>query len=116
MIRNTLLAAAAVATLATGTIAAPSHADAGFNITIGNYGQGYGYGSGGYYGGSRWYIHGYRPGRYYGGSRWYGSDHGYRSYRPHCRWKVKKVRVRYWDAYNNCWVNKKVRRRYRICY
>jgi len=28
---------------------------------------------------------------------------------------VKRVKVRYWDAYNNHWVTRKVRRRYRVC-
>lgn len=113
MIRTTLLAAAAAVTLATGTIASPSDADAGFNITIGNYG----YGSGGYHGGSRRYGHGYRRGGYYGGWGWYGSRsaYGYRRNRPNCRWRVKRVKVRYWDAYNYRWTRKIVHRRYRVC-
>ena len=115
MIRTILLAAAAAVTLATGTIASPSDADAGFNITIGNYG--YGYGSVGYHGGSRRYVHGYRRGGYYGGWGWYGSRsaYGYGRNRSHCRWRVKRVNVRYWDAYNYRWTRKIVHRRYRVC-
>lgn len=112
MIRTTLLAAAAAATLATGIIAGPSDAEAGFSITIGSSGHGYGYGSGGTYGGSRWYGHGYRRGGYYGGWGWSGRDHGYR---PRCRWKVKRVKVRYWDPYSYRWARKIVHRRYRAC-
>ncbi len=110
MIRTTLIAAAAI--LATGMIAAPADADAGFTITIGSSGHGYGAGSGGYYGGPRGYGHGYRPGRHYGGWNWYGRGHGYR---PHCRWKVKRMKVRYWNAYTYRWATRIDHRRYRVC-
>ena len=90
-------------------LAGPADADAGFTITIGSYG------SGGYFGGSSWYGHGYWPGRTYGGWGWYGRGHDYRPYRRHCRWKVKRVKVRYWDAYSYRWQTRKVHRRIRVC-
>lgn len=116
MIRKLLLAAAAVATLATGTIADSSNSEAGINITISGPGYGHGYGSPWY--GSR-HGHNHRYGRGYGyrsSSYWGGPRHDYRPYRPHCRWRVKRVKVSTWDAYNNCWVTRKVSRRYRTCF
>ena len=113
MIKNLLLAATALATLATGTLAGPSNADAGINVTIS--GPGFGYGTGSPWHGSG---HGYGYGNGYGYTTgyWGRPRHDYGPYRPHCRWRVRRVRVRYWDAYNNCWVTRKVRRRYRDCY
>lgn len=106
MINKLLLAAAAVATLATGAIAGSSAADAGVKVVIGSPGHGYGLG-----------FYGWRGHR--GAIAWRGvgrHNHGYRSYRPNCRWKVKKVKVRYWGPHNNRWNTRTVHRRYRVCY
>ena len=123
MFQKTLSTAAAALAI-TGALAfAPNEAQAGTSFAIGG---DWGYvqiGSGGY---------GYY-GRPYGRSRYYGYDNYYRGgygYRPaydyhggygyggydRCRTKWKKRKIRYWNAYDNCWDYRVVRRPYRVCY
>ncbi len=111
MIRKLLLAAAAVAALAAGAVTGPSNADAGVRVVIGGHGQG-SYGWRGHR--SDFARRGHRN-----GFAWRGfgrRDHGYRSFRPNCRWKVRKVKVRYWAPHKNRWKTRNVFRRYRVCY
>lgn len=86
MLKQTLIAAAALATLALGASQAEAH----------GYGYSRGYGSYGY-------SH-YRP-----------SYRTYSDYRPHCYTASRPVTIRIWDDYSCEYILRTVYRDYQVC-
>ncbi|MGD9866962.1 MAG: hypothetical protein AB7U38_03075 [Hyphomicrobiales bacterium] len=93
MMKKIVLAAAAVAAIATGTVAGTPKAEAGYGFSVG-----------------------YSGGHYNSYSYGYGGGYGYNSYRPSCSYQSYPVTVKVWDPYSYGYIYKTVYRTKKVCY
>lgn len=88
MMKKIVIAAAAVAAIATGTVAASPKAGYGFSVGYG----GYGYNS-------------------------FNFGYGYNNYyRPHCSYETYPVTIKVWDPYSYGYVFKTIYKTKKVCY
>ncbi|MEC9368739.1 MAG: hypothetical protein VX871_08605 [Pseudomonadota bacterium] len=93
MMKKIILTAAAVAAIATGTVASAPKAEAGYGISVG-----------------------YSGGHYNGFSFGWGGGYGYNTYRPSCTYESYPVTVKVYDPYYYTYVYKTIYKTRKVCY